>query len=206
MDKSLSKYVERVAGYISQVFPSLQFRGSNDVKVIERWYHLGIPDKSVMSYVTEMEESAPKSLKELQKEIINRFKIEKRKEKKNADMLLRSYVSPQERLRYLYTSLQAILLSLPVDNVIILEKLREMEDFDNDLIEKELESFEEVFYKFLYSNSQERNEIFKKATDRIASYRFYWDEKVCKMTLKALIKKLLKEKYEVPDFTIVAGS
>ncbi|SNR61787.1 hypothetical protein [Desulfurobacterium atlanticum] len=206
MDKTLSEYKREIVSYISQTFPNLQFRGSADIKLLERWYYLGIPHTFILKYVTEMEDNPPKSLKELQEVIERRFKADKKKEKEHLNMLFKSYSSPQERLRYLYDILQAILISISVDNVLILEKLKELENCDVETVEVELERFEELFYKFLFEHSRDKDEILLEAVKELEPYRFYWDEKIYKMTLKALIKKLLKERYEIPDFTTVISS
>jgi len=206
MDKTLSEYKQEIVAYISQAFPGLQFRGSADMKLLERWYYLGIPNTLIMKYVTEMEDTPPKTLKELQTIIEKRFKEDKRKEKKQLKILLKSYSSPQERLRYLYEILQAVLISISVDNILILEKLKELEKCEVETIEVELEKFEELFYKFLFEHSKDKDNILVEAAKKLEPYRFYWSEKIYKITLKALIKKLLKEKYEIPDFTTVISS
>ncbi|WP_457569895.1 hypothetical protein [Desulfurobacterium sp.] len=203
MDRSFSEYAREIIRYISETFPHLHFKGSDDQKIIKRWYHLRIPDNFVMKCVTEMEGDSPKTLKELGKRIEKLFKLEKKKERKKINQLYKGPLTTSERLQCLYDILQDVLLSLPVDNVLILEKLREISELDDELIEEQLEIFEDDFFTFLLNNSPDKDEILKEATAKLERYRFYWDEKIYKITYKALVKKILRERYEIPEFTIV---
>ncbi|OMH40811.1 hypothetical protein [Desulfurobacterium indicum] len=204
MDRSFSEYAREIIKYISETFPYLHFKGSDDQKIIKRWYHLRIPDKFVMKCVTEMQEDSPKTLKELGKRVEKLFKLEKKKERKEKKQLYKEGpLTTSERLQCLYDILQDVLLSLPVDNVLILEKLREISELDDELIEEQLEIFEDDFFAFLLNNLPDKDEILKKVTAKLERYRFYWDEKIYKITYKALVKKTLRERYEIPEFTIV---
>ncbi|WP_297445310.1 hypothetical protein [Desulfurobacterium sp.] len=203
MDRNFNEYAQEIIKYIAETFPNLYFRGNDDLKIIKRWYYLAIPETFIMKCVTEMEGDSPKTLRELGKKIENLFKIQKKKEREKINKLYKSPLSAAERLQYLYDILQGILLSLPVDNVLILEKLKDISELDGDLIEEALEGFEDDFFAFFIKYLPEKEEILKEAAAKLERYRFYWDEKIYKITYKALVKKMLRERYEIPEFTIV---
>ncbi|WP_456397476.1 hypothetical protein [Desulfurobacterium sp.] len=203
MDRSFSEYASDIIKYISETFPHLHFKGIEDQKIIKHWYYLRIPSNFVKKCVTEMEGDSPKTLKELGRRIEKLFKLEKRKERDKISQLYRSPLTTSERLQCLYDILQDVLLSLPVDNVLILDRLKEIREFDDELVEEQLEIFEDDFFAFLLNNLSDKDEILKEVTARLERYRFYWDEKIYKITYKALIKKILRKRYEIPEFTIV---
>ncbi|WP_457568232.1 hypothetical protein [Desulfurobacterium sp.] len=203
MDKEFSEYANEIVKYISETFPGLHFRGNNDLKIIKEWYYLAIPEKFIMKFVTEMEENPPSSFEELGKKVIEMYKVEKSRERKQIKMdMHNTNLSPGEKLKCLYNILQDVLLSISVDNVFILEKLKEISELDDELIEEQLEEFEDVFFSYLLNHVPDRERLKRDAAARLEKYRFYWDEKIYKITYRALIKKILRERYEIPEFTI----
>ena len=204
-EKSLSEYLNEIKTTLEETYPgSFYYSGSNDTAVVREWYSLEIPLGFVL--LTLSEEKLPKrfSLKDVRNLVKNRFKNYAKEEAKKALKTLKKDPFPYLKLDKLYKILKSVLLEVGVEDLSILEKLRELKKLEDiRQIENELIRFEETFYEFLSKKSPLGEKCKEVAEKKLSPYRIYWHKKVLQLTEKALIKKCLKEAYGIPDFTIL---
>ncbi len=111
-------------------------------------------------------------------------------------------ITPYERVSKLISYLKYLFAELGVeeDNLIRkLEKLLEEEELFK--IEGELYRIEEELFKLLEANSPFYQECLKRALKATNRFSFYWKGKVLEITRKAIIKKCLREKHGIPEFS-----
>ena len=204
-EKSLSEYLNEIKTGLEEAYPnSFFFSGVNDTPTVREWYSLDIPLGFVL--LTLSEEKLPRrfSLKDIGDLVKKKFKSYTRKEAKDALGTLREETIPYLKLDKLYKILKSVLLEVGVEDLSILEKLRELKKLEDiRQIENELIRFEETFYEFLSKRSPLGEKCKEVAEKKLSPYRVYWHKKVLQLTEKALIKKCLKEAYGIPDFTIL---
>ncbi|WP_163328368.1 hypothetical protein GFV12_04770 [Desulfurobacterium thermolithotrophum] len=204
-DKSLSEYIDEIQIGLEEAYPGkFFFSGSNDLSVVRRWYSLNIPLGFVLLALSDEELPKRFSLKDIDELVVKKFRKYAQDEAKFALGALRKEVIPYAKLEKLYKILQSILLEIGIEDFSLLEKLKELKRIEDiKQLEEELINFEKTFYSFLYKNSPFRKECKNYAEKLLAPYNIYWHKKVLQLTKKALIKKCLKEKYGIPDFTIL---
>ncbi|TCK05367.1 hypothetical protein [Phorcysia thermohydrogeniphila] len=204
-EKSLKEYIREIVTHLEEEYPSLFFySGSNDTAVLRDWYSMQIPLHFVLLVLSENPPQGRFTLCDIDRLVRERFKQFTRKEAKFALGSLQEETIPYRKLDKLYTILKSILLELEIDDLSIIERLEELKGLDSlKEIEEELINLEEKFYDFLFQYSPYAESCKHLAVEKLKPYRFYWHEKVYEVTERALIKKCLRKKHGIPEFTLL---
>ncbi len=111
-------------------------------------------------------------------------------------------ITPYEKVSRLISYLKYLFAELEVEDDGIIGKLEKLlEEEELFKIEKELYKVEEELFKLLEATSPFYQECLKKALKATNRFSFYWKGKVLEITRKAIIKKCLREKHGIPEFS-----
>jgi hypothetical protein len=204
-EKSLKEYAKEIVTHLEEEYPSLFFySGSNDTAVLRDWYSMQIPLHFVLLVLSENPPQGRFTLRDIDRLVRERFKQFTRKEAKFALGSLQEETIPYRKLEKLYTILKSILLELEVEDLSIIEELQELKNRDSlKEIEEELINLEEKFFNLLFEYSPHSEACKQMVTEKLKPYRFYWHERVYEVTERALIKKCLRKKHGIPEFTLL---
>jgi hypothetical protein len=203
-EKSLKEYIKDIIAHLEEEYPSFSYSGSNDIAILRNWYSMQIPLHFVLLVLSESPPQGRFTLSDIDRLVRERFKQFTRKEAKFALGSLQEETIPYRKLDKLYTIIKSVLLELEVDNLSILERIEELKKLESlKRIEEELINLEENFYNLILKRSPYTEECRQLVTEKLKPYKFYWQKKVYEVTERALIKKCLKKKHGIPEFTLL---
>jgi len=111
-------------------------------------------------------------------------------------------INPYEKISRLISYLNYFLLELKVKDKTLVKKLESLlEEEELLVVERELYKVEEELFKLLKEKSPFYQECLRKALKVTNKFSFYWRGKVLELTKEALIRKCLREKYGIPEFS-----
>ncbi len=203
--KSLEEYLNEVKVALEEEYPdSFFFSGASDMAVVRNWYKLGIPPHFVLLALNN--DAPPKrfSLFDIDELVRKKYRSFTRDEAREASVSIYSETIPYRKLEKLYTILKSVLMEVNVNDFSTIEAVLELRELnDRVLIEKKLSDIERKFFSVLAKNSPFSHECLRQAERKVSMFKFYWQPKVLSATKKALLKKCLKEKHGVPDFSLL---
>jgi len=204
MDEKFYKYARNIIGYLSASLPNLYHGNVDDTKILEKWFKKGIPEHFINVIIHEVtqEKGIRTRLSDIDKIVMDRFKTYKEELRKSLRDDFASEAIPERKLEKLYKLLNDILAELEVYDFTALEKLKKLKKENKLSIERQLLEIEGKFYTVLFNYSPFSKECLEQSKKKLEKYKFYWPKRTYLSTLKALIKKCLKEKHGVPEFTV----
>lgn len=210
MRQSYKEFAIDMIGRIKESCPTKFYSsGANDNAVLKILYLTSIPDTVIMKTV-EVEAKKRKRfcLADLKSQIFREFKKFTRENPGFSRGELKTEVVPTARLSKLKNVLVALIIENLGDidklqNLSFLEKIEKLKTKKSkQVIEKELYKIENDFYSFLLKEFPDAKDCIKSSIPKVNPYKYYWKRDTYLITLRAIIKRCLKEKYNVPEFTI----
>jgi len=205
MGKKFTEYAREIVNYLSESFPSLYHGGSDDSQILRKWYRKRIPEHLIKLIIEELPAKDAKNIKlsDIDRAVMERFASYIREEEKTLRREIERERIPERKLEKLAKLIQNILIEIGVDDLSVAERIGKLSELDTFTAEKELYRVEREFYRMLLRSSPHSKECIERSKEQLKKYRFYWPRDSYFTTLKALVKKCLKEKHEIPEFTVV---
>jgi hypothetical protein len=202
-ERSFKEYLNEVKELLTEGFAeNFFFAGASDVQAARELYSIGVKPIYLLYVLQEEGLSGRFCLSQVKELVKERFKREAEREAKQAVQSYYGEVLPYKRLEKLAAIVRSLLVKLEVEDFGIVERLIELQEEEELLeIERELMRLEELLFKLLESRSPYSKECKEMADKYLEKYAFYWNEKLLELTRKALIKKCLRLKYGIPEFT-----
>ncbi|SMP02640.1 hypothetical protein SAMN06265339_0063 [Desulfurobacterium pacificum] len=204
--EDFNEYLVNLKDTVEAAFPGrFIFKGVNDRQIVQEWFDLEIPNHLVPLILSDLDDEGrlPRifSFSDVNEEVKEGYKRYSKKEATEAAGRIKEETIPYKRIESLAKILRSILLEAGIRKYKLIKELEKLKESENlVLIEEKLSEMEEAFYQLL---SEKYPECKKIAEKKVSPYKFYWHPKIYEITLKAVEMKCLKEKFKVPDFTIL---
>jgi hypothetical protein len=202
-ERSFKEYLNEVKELLTESFAEkFFFSGASDVQAARELYSLGV-EPIYLLYVLQEEGLGGRfclsQVKELVKE---KYKRDTENDARKAAQSYYCEVLPYRRLEKLAAIVKSVLVKLEVEDFGIVERLKELQEEEELLeIERELMRLEELLFKLLERTSPYAKECEEFASRHLEKYAFYWNEKLLELTKKALLRRCLRLKHGIPEFT-----
>ncbi len=171
------EYIKRAIEEVRDV--SNAFLGRSEVALLKKWFNEAVPFEEAVKLLLEHV-------------------------KKTKSARLRN-ISPQEYpvqnpSQKIVSQIKQIVknLNLPPHILKEIESAFALEPLER---EKRLAELEAEFFALLFKNVPDADRLLLKAYRQVEEFRYFWSEAVFDRTLRALVKRYLREEYEVPEFT-----
>jgi hypothetical protein len=197
MDKwpDLESYANELFSFLQEHFDGWRPSGTNDFLVVEKWFQSQIEPAFLLLLKDEL--PATFNLREIDELVQSRY----------ANYCLTGQTeSPYQRLNRLIEFVEGLFKELGVEDATLVSRLKELqseENLESFRVEKRLQEAEEALFQLLKERSPFAKECEERAERLVEDYSFYWHSKVLELTKEALIKKCLREKHGVPEFTVL---
>ncbi len=204
--KDFGSYLSELVGLVEADFSGrFFFNGINDKQVVQEWFELEIPQPLVLLILRDLDAEGKLpdrfSFKDVGEEVKEGYKRYSKEEATEAAGRIKEETIPYRRIENLAKILRSILLEAGIRKYKLIKELEKLKDVEDlMLIEKKLSELEESFYQML---SEKHPECRRIAEKRVSPYKFYWHSKIYEITLKAVEMECLREKFKIPDFTIL---
>ncbi len=205
MDEKFSEYARNIVGYLSDSLSTFYQGGVDDTKILESWFKRGIPEHFIKVIIHELvnEKGNKVKISDIDKLVKEKYRNFRKEEEKTLRSAYEFENIPEKKVLKLYEILKNVLLEIDIDDFSIIEELKNISGTSKFQLEKDLIRFEGKFFTFLFKHSPFSKDCLTQAREKLESYKFYWPAKTYELTLKALVKKCLKEKHGIPEFTTV---
>lgn len=189
------RYLIDLNNLLNEELEGKYFHSSDDTKIAYKLFKAGINPIKVLEIFMNIQRESPKerlSLKDLKPFLKELTEKESEEE----------VINPYEKISRLISYLNYFLLELKVKDKTLVKKLESLlEEEELLVVERELYKVEEELFKLLKEKSPFYQECLRKALKVTNKFSFYWRGKVLELTKEALIRKCLREKYGIPEFS-----
>jgi len=200
------EFIKEVLSYIEAEFPNTFYHsGSNDTVLLRKWHSMGITPQHISHALSEEPPEGRFTLQDIDSTVPKYYTRFLSQEAEDARNTLEKETIPHERLRKLSKVVKLTLIELGAHDSSIPEQISRLALEESNLLklERALSKLEEHFYAILLKRSSHTKECLKSAEKALRQYGNYWEPEIVKMTKTALVKKCLKEKHRIPEFSVL---
>ncbi len=193
--EAFRRYLIDLNNLLNEELEGKYYQTSDDTTIAYKLFKANINPIKVLEVFMNIQRESPKerlSLKDL-KPFLKELTEKEREEE---------VITPYEKITKLIDYLNYLFLELKVKDKTLVRKLESLlEEEELLVVERELYKVEEELFKLLKEKSPFYQECLKRALKATNRFSFYWKGKVLDLTKEALIKKCLREKHGIPEFS-----